>query len=159
MDVLIDRLEMCHTFEFLDRLALNGPTLPFAEMLLSKLQIAHINRKDILDALALLSEHPLEPRDGDAINVARITGLTSMDWGWWRTVTLNVDKFRRFYHDDMQPDELDFRRPPRFDVAAQLVGLRAAIDAAPKSMRWKLRARVGDRVQWYQEPEEVGHGR
>ena len=60
VDVLIDRMEMCHTFEFTDRLDLDGPTLPLAELLLSKLQIAHINRKDILDALALLSEYRLD---------------------------------------------------------------------------------------------------
>ncbi len=159
VDVLIDRMEMCHTFEFGDRLDLEGPTLPLAEMLLSKLQIAHINRKDILDALAVLAEYPLEPTDDGAINVRRITWYTSSDWGWWRTVTGNIDKFRLFYDTEIQPGELDFRRPPRFDVLAQLTALRDAIDAAPKSTRWKLRAQVGDRVQWYQEPEEVGHGR
>ena len=35
--------------------------------------------------------------------------------------------------------------------------LRKAIDEAPKSTRWKLRARVGERQIWYQEPEEMGH--
>ena len=159
VDVLIDRMEMCHTFEFTDRLDLEGPTLPLAEMLLSKLQIAHINRKDILDALAVLSEYPLAKTDDGAINVDRITGLTSSDWGWWRTVTGNLDKFRLFYDTEIQPGELDFSRPTRFDILEQLAALRAAIDAAPKSTRWKLRAQVGDRVQWYQEPEEVGHGR
>lgn len=159
VDVLVDRMEMCHTFEFADRLHLDGPTLPLAELLLSKLQIAHINRKDILDALALLSEYPLEAADRDAINVDRITRLTSSDWGWWRTITGNLDRFRLFYDTEIQPGELEFQRPLRFAVATQIAGLRAAIDAAPKSTRWKLRAQVGDRVQWFQEPEEVGHGR
>lgn len=159
VDVLIDRLEMCHRFEFADRLLLDAPTVPLAEMLLSKLQIARINRKDILDALALLSEYPLEPTDDRAINVARITSLTSTDWGWWRTVTGNLDKLRLFNHTEIQPGELDFRRPPRFDIQAQLDALREAIDAAPKSTRWKMRAQIGERVQWFEEPEEVGHGR
>jgi len=44
-----------------------------------------------------------------------------------------------------------------FDPRAQVAGLRAAIDDAPKSTRWKLRAKVGDRQQWYVEPEEVSH--
>jgi hypothetical protein len=44
-----------------------------------------------------------------------------------------------------------------FDPRAQVAALRAAIDAAPKSTRWKLRATVGERQQWYVEPEEVGH--
>jgi hypothetical protein len=159
VDVLVDRMEMCHTFEFADRLDLDGPTLPLAELLLSKLQIAHINRKDVLDALALLSEYPLNPSDPGAINIGRITALTSTDWGWWRTLTGNLDKLRLFYETEIQPGELDFRRPARFDVPVQLAALRAAIDAASKSTRWKVRAQVGERVQWFQEPEEVGHGR
>ena len=96
VDVIVDRLDMCHTFEFADRLGVDRPTLPLAEMLLSKLQIAHINRKDILDLLALLSNYPLGPRDEGTINLTRITALTSTDWGWWRTLTGNLDKLRLF---------------------------------------------------------------
>jgi hypothetical protein len=159
VDVLVDRMEMCHTFEFADRLNLDGPTLPLAELLLSKLQIARINRKDILDALALMSEFPLASNDEGAINLGRITRLTGTDWGWWRTVTGNLDKLRLFFDRELQPGELEFHRPARFDARAQIGGVRAAIDAEPKSTRWKLRSQVGDRVQWFEEPEEVGHGR
>src|SRR5437867_868039 len=94
VDVLVDRLEMCHRFEFADRLAVEAPTLPLAELVLSKLQVAHINRKDILDLLAVLSEHPLGQSDERTINVGRITQLTSADWGWWRTLTGNIDRLR-----------------------------------------------------------------
>jgi len=159
VDVLIDKLEMCHTFEFADRLAVEPRTLPLAELLLSKLQVAMINRKDILDIVALLSEHPVAPEDGGAINVRRITELTSNDWGWWRTVTRNLERTRQFLAADVQPGELDFGHPARFDARAQLDALDEAIEVAPKSTRWRLRSRVGERVQWYQEPEEVGHGR
>jgi hypothetical protein len=159
VDVLVDRLEMSHTFEFSDRLPVSSPTLPLAELLLSKLQVAHINRKDILDAAALLSEYPLGATDEATINLGRITGLTSTDWGWWRTVTGNIERIRRYLADELQPGELEFGRQARFEVAAQLDALRRAVDEAPKSMRWKIRARVGERVQWYEEPEEVGHGR
>lgn len=159
VDVIIDRLEMCHTFAFTDRITIDRPTLPLAEMLLSKLQIAHINRKDILDLLALLSEYPLGPGDDGAISLTRVTSLTSTDWGWWRTVTGNLDKLRMFLSTELQPGELEFNRPPQLDVGTQIHELRTAIDAAPKSRRWKLRSQVGDRLQWFQEPEEVGHGR
>jgi hypothetical protein len=27
----------------------------------------------------------------------------------------------------------------------------------PKSVKWKLRSNVGDRVRWYELPEEVAH--
>jgi hypothetical protein len=159
VDVIVDRLDMCHTFEFTDRLGVDRPTVPLAEMLLSKLQIAHITRKDFLDLLALLSNFPLGPHDDGAISLTRITALTSTDWGWWRTVTGNLDKLRLFLDTDLQPGELEFNRPPHFDSETQVVELRTAIDDASKTRRWKLRAQVGERLQWFQEPEEVGHGR
>ncbi|MHB8460045.1 MAG: hypothetical protein ACYDAK_01195 [Candidatus Limnocylindrales bacterium] len=167
VDVLVDRLEMCHMFEFGDRLATTSPTLPLAELLLSKLQVVRINRKDVLDALILLGEHPLGTTDGatdattgsSAINTTRIVALAANDWGWWRTLTENLDKLRLFHEVDLKPGELDTGRPLRYDPVAQIRDLRAAIDAAPKSTRWKLRSRVGDRMSWYELPEEVGHGR
>jgi hypothetical protein len=161
VDVLVDRLEMCHSFEFADRLTVADVTLPPAELLLSKLQVVKINRKDVLDALALLSEYPLAEGDdaGSAISLRRITGLTSNDWGWWRTITGNLDGLRTIAESDLKPGELEFGRKSRFEPAAQIATLRDAIERAPKSTRWKLRARIGDRMTWYEEPEEVGHGR
>ena len=64
VDVLVDTLEMCHRLEFGDRLRMSRPTLPLAELLLSKLQVVKINKKDVLDALILLAEHPLADDDG-----------------------------------------------------------------------------------------------
>jgi hypothetical protein len=161
VDVLVDRLEMAHRFEFADRLTAADITLPPAELLLSKLQVVKINRKDVLDALALLAEYPLADGDeaGGAISLRRITSLTSNDWGWWRTITENMDNLRTIAEGNLQPGELEFGRPSRFQPSAQIAALRAAIDGAPKSTKWKLRARVGDRMVWYEEPEEVGHGR
>jgi hypothetical protein len=160
VDVLVDRLEMCHTFEFADRLTIADVTLPPAELLLSKLQVVKINRKDVLDALALLSEHQLAEGDegGRAISLRRITNLTSSDWGWWRTITGNLVKLQTIAEGNLEPGELEFGRAPRFQPVAQVQILHGAIEAAPKSTRWKLRARVGDRMTWYEEPEEVGHG-
>ena len=33
----------------------------------------------------------------------------------------------------------------------------AELERAPKSRRWKMRARVGDRVRWHEDPEDVEH--
>jgi hypothetical protein len=167
VDVLVDKLEMCHRMEFSDRLGRSTPTLPVAELLLSKLQIVKINRKDVLDALILLAEHPLGPDDGEvdsskgqaAISLPRVLSFTSNDWGWWRTVTGNLDVLDRYLDSEFTEADVDVGgdRPVRFDPRRQVKDLRWAIDNAPKSTRWKLRARIGDRQQWYQEPEEVGH--
>ncbi|MER3418172.1 MAG: hypothetical protein C4343_03495 [Chloroflexota bacterium] len=159
VDVLVDRLEMCHSFEFADRLVVDHPTLPLAELLLSKLQVVRINRKDILDALILFARFPLAQDDRGGISVPRITGLTSTNWGWWRTVTENLDTIRRFHEIELKPGELEATTPHPFDPVEQITALRAAIDAAPKSAKWKLRARLGDRAPWYELPEEVEHDR
>ena len=167
VDVLVDKLEMCHRIEFGDRLAKSTPTLPVAELLLSKLQIVKINKKDVLDALILLAEHPLGQDDGEvdsakglsAINIPRILSFTSNDWGWWRTVTGNLDKLQQYLDSDFTDADMDVgaARPVLFDPRSQVTALRAAIEEGPKSTRWKLRARVGERQQWYQEPEELAH--
>jgi hypothetical protein len=166
VDVLVDKLEMCHRIEFGDRLAASRPTLPVADLLLSKLQIVKINKKDVLDALVLLAEHPLRQDDGaadetqgeGAISLPRIFAHTSNDWGWWRTVTGNLQVLQDFLDHEFTEADLDVgARPVRYQVREQLAGLRDAIEAAPKSTRWKLRARIGERQRWYEEPEEVGH--
>ncbi len=168
VDVLVDKLDMCHRLEFGDRLSLSSPTLPLADLLLSKLQVVRINRKDVLDALVLLAEHPLAQDDGaadtqhglGAISVPRILAFTSNDWGWWRTVTGNLDTLDQYLATELTHEDLDLNngRAVRFDPTAQIAALRSAINDAPKSTKWRLRARVGERSKWYQEPEEMGHG-
>jgi hypothetical protein len=167
VDVLVDKLEMCHRIEWGDRLAASNPTLPLAELLLSKLQVVRINRKDVLDALILLAAHPLGDDDGavdarhgvQTVSLPRIVRYTANDWGWWRTVTGNLDKLEQYCGSELKPDDLDTNdgRADLLDPLAQIAGLRAAIDAAPKSLRWKARAAVGERQQWYELPEEVAH--
>lgn len=158
VDVLVDRLEMCHMFEFAERLSVSRPTLPLADLLLSKLQVVRINRKDLLDSLILLRSYDLGESDDGMINARRISGLTSTDWGWWRTVTGNLDRLVNFVHEELLPEELVTDDPPRHDLIAQIESLRAMIDSSSKSLGWKVRARVGERVRWYEEPEEVAHG-
>ena len=168
VDVVVDKLEMCHRIDFAGRLTAAHPTLPVADLLLSKLQVVKINRKDVLDALILLAEHPLGSDDGAvdsrlglaSISIPRILAHTSNDWGWWRTVTGNLDKLEQYLATELQPVDLDVGggRSVRFDPESQVRDLRRAIDDAPKSTRWKLRSKVGERAVWYAEPEEVGHG-
>ena len=167
VDVLVDKLEMCHRIEFGDRLDRSRPTLPVADLLLSKLQVVKINKKDVLDALILLAEHPLAQDDGapdadtgvGAISVPRILAHTSGDWGWWRTATGNLDVLDRYLDTDFTEADVDIggERPVRYDPRAQVAALRKAIDDAPKSTRWKLRSSIGERQKWYLEPEELAH--
>jgi len=146
VDVFLDVMRMCHVIDLRERLGLGGPCLAPADLLLSKLQIFEINRKDLVDAVALLLDHAVADHDEDAINGRYVARLTGDDWGLHRTLALNTGRVRATVRE--------------LDVDAALVGLRLAqlwdaIEAQPKSLRWKLRARVGDRVTWYELPEEV----
>ncbi len=64
----------------------------------------------------------------------------------YRTLQVNVGKLRETL------DELDV---DRVLVRSRLDDLWSAIEAQPKPLKWKLRAQVGDRMRWYELPEEV----
>jgi hypothetical protein len=154
IDVLIDKLSMCHELVFKDRITRMPYTLDPLDVLLSKLQIVKLNEKDVRDIVYLLSSYPV--RDGaetGTISLDLYRPIVGDDWGWWRTVTMNLDKITGFIAE--QPELV----PPgaTYDPAAQSAALTAAAEDTPKSRRWKLRARLGDRVRWYQEPEESTH--
>jgi len=155
LDVLVDRLHMCHTVEFRGRLGRMPVTIDLTDLVLSKLQIVELNEKDAQDVLYLLSAYPV--RDGDepgTIGLDRIRSIVGNDWGWWRTVTGNLDRIIALAGGDgraLVPEG------GKRDAVGQLRALSEAIEAAPKSLRWKARARVGDRVRWYELPEETSH--
>ncbi|MGH6749970.1 MAG: hypothetical protein ACRECI_11730, partial [Methyloceanibacter sp.] len=125
-------------------------TLPLAELLLGKLQIVKINEKDLVDMIALLLEHRLGDADEDSINAARIAQLCAEDWGLWRTTTLNLEKLERFAGSY---PKLDDEKKAR--LVASVDALRRRLDAEPKPLAWRLRARIGERVKWYNDVEEV----
>lgn len=155
VDVIMDRLNMCHVLEFKDRIDRMPHTIDVTDLLLSKLQIVELNRKDVHDILHLLSG--FEVREGDepsTIGLGRIGKIVGEDWGWWRTVTGNLEKIVTLAdgeHRDLIPEAR------QFDPRQQAKSIGELCRACPKTMRWKLRAKVGERVQWYELPEEVGH--
>jgi hypothetical protein len=150
LDVFYEKLDFCHAIPLDVRLQIDPATLPLAELLLGKLQIVKITEKDLIDMMALLLEHRLGERDGDAINVGRIAKLCAVDWGLWRTTTLNLEKLQRFAANS---PKLDSEQKAR--VVASVDELRRRLDAEPKPLAWRLRARIGDRVKWYNDVEEI----
>jgi hypothetical protein len=153
VDVFVGTFRMSHEIPFDDRLTLEPATLPLAELLVTKLQIYEINRKDVGDALTIVGDHPMGDSDGDVLNAQRIAELCSADWGLWRTFTGNVAKCL-----DMV-EEFDLPADRAEHVKQSLSELQARIEKEPKSRKWRLRARIGDRKRWYELPEEVTGGR
>lgn len=150
VDVFVGSFQMCHQLPVQERLLVVPDTLPLADLLLTKLQIFALNEKDQRDALTLLFHHPLGDGDDGEINAAWVAELCGRDWGLWRTCTLNLERIRTGLSRYGLTDEQEAVLTARVDE------LRRRIDTAPKGAKWKLRARVGERVRWYDEPEEVG---
>ena len=154
IDVMVDRLSMCHTLDFRPSFGSVSPTLDPADLLLSKLQIVELNAKDAHDIFHLLSGVRVGPDSARPfIDTDRFGSVLSSDWGWWRTVTGSLAKL-----PDLLASQPGLAPPhPRFDALTQAKQLMEVAESVPKGLKWKARARVGDKVRWYELPEEVDH--
>ncbi|HET7678479.1 MAG TPA: hypothetical protein VFK38_11580 [Candidatus Limnocylindrales bacterium] len=153
LDVFFDRLRMCHELPFRARLETEPLTLPLADLLLSKLQIVELTERDEQDILALLADHPLAASDDGGIATPRLAAVCAADWGWWRTVDLNLERLTARWSAAAlaEPATLSETRLRALQRADEL---RQELAAAPKSAAWRLRAAVGERLRWYELPEE-----
>ena len=150
VDVFYEKLDFCHVIRWNGRLEVDSPTIPLAELLLEKMQIVKINEKDVIDTIMLLLEHPLGDSDAETINMKQVSHLCAEDWGLWRTTTMNLNKVKRLAENypQLTPEQ-------KAKVAAQVDAALARIEAEPKPLAWRIRARVGDRVKWYKDVDEV----
>jgi hypothetical protein len=147
VDVFIDVFRMSHVIDLRGRLDHEGPCASPSDLLLSKLQIYEMNRKDLVDLVALLLDHPVEAAWGDeVIDATYIARVAADDWGLYRTLQVNTEKLRATL-GELEVDQAL--------VSSRLDELWTAVEKQPKPLKWKLRAQVGDRIQWYELPEEV----
>ena len=148
LDVFIGDFSMCHVIPIADRLELEPFTVPLAELVLTKLQIVELTERDQRDLYNLMYHHELREGDSSEIEIDLIASLCAKDWGLWRTTRATVERcLANMASYGLQPEAAN-------TIAARLKALWTYIDQAPKSARWRLRSRVGDRVRWYEEPEE-----
>jgi hypothetical protein len=150
VDVFYDKLDFCHPIYWKDRLEVDSPTIPLAEMLLEKMQIVQINEKDVIDTIMLLLEHPLGDVDKETINIKLAAELCAKEWGLWRTTTMNLDKVKQLAQHYSQLDE-----GQKALVTAQVDKVLARLNDESKPLAWRIRDRVGDRVKWYKDVDEV----
>ena len=149
-DVFFNSLDFCHPVSFIGRLEAEELTIPLAELLLEKMQIVQINEKDLIDSIMLLREHPIGDVDKETVNAVVITRILGNDWGYWRTFTGNLklldetlDRYDELSDEDRQA------------VRKRIEELKNRIEAGPKTLLWKARAQIGERVKWYKDVEEL----
>ena len=149
VDVFLDVLEMCHKFDLKQRMEIDRQTIPLADLLATKLQIIQTNEKDIGDAISLLVDHEVGDTDlRDTINGEYLARLCGEDWGIYKTFTMKLAMLA------VAVEKWDLKESDRDLVVKRVGQLSAAIERAPKSLAWKMRAVIGERVRWYELPEE-----
>jgi len=155
VDVFMNELYFCHRIPFEGRLDLDRPTISTTDLLLEKMQIVELNLKDITDTMVLLLEHPIANGDTgtEVIDGAYIADLLHDDWGFYYTVTTNLQKVDRFV-----PDNEALAGEQAQVIRARLVEMLGLIEDAPKSRKWRLRSKVGTKKQWYQDVAPKGSG-
>ena len=148
LDVFLGDFSMCHVIPIADRLELEPLTVPLAELTLTKLQIVELTERDQRDIYNLIYHHDLSEGDSAGIEVDYIASLCAKDWGLWRTTRTTVERCLA------NMDSYQLGNDASKTIGERLTALWKRIDQAPKSTKWRLRSRVGDRVRWYEQPEE-----
>jgi hypothetical protein len=146
VDVFYEKLDFCHTIYWKDRLEVDSPTIPLAELLLEKMQIVQISEKDLVNTIMLLLEHPLGEADKETINIKLIARLCANEWGLWRTTTINLGKVKQFaqQYAQLTPEQ-------KSKVESQVNEILVRLNTEPKPLAWKVRDHMGDRVKWYKD--------
>jgi hypothetical protein len=154
IDVFLDVIRMCHDLTFRDRLLIDSETLPLADLALMKLQIVQLTDRDGQDLCALFADHDLTEGGDEGISLPRIAAVCGADWGWWRTVTGNLERLSTQWRDmgDAGPPA---QRGILGEATSRATRLHRFLLDAPKSTRWKVRAAIGERRIWYELPEEI----
>jgi hypothetical protein len=139
---------MCHKFNFEKRLTLDKPTISLADLLVTKLQVVEMTEREYRDIIAMIRDHPVGDSDApETINGAYIASLCADNWGVYKTFQVTIDNvLSSLARYDLDSESMEL-------VQSRLKDLRDRMEKQPKSMRWKMRAQIGEKKQWYELPE------
>lgn len=143
-DVSYDKILYCHNIDMRKRLDKDPLTIPLAELLLTKLQIAEPSHKDIIDTIALTAEHAFGSADGNICNLSELCRRCRADWALEHTAQLSLN---RCYGMLLEMPDLDIHF--RTKTALRLLQLAGALHVDGKSFRWRMRSLLGAKKRWY----------
>ena len=150
IDVFRDKLEFCHTIHFKNRLDTLEMTIPLEEMVLQKLQIMTIGDKDFKDLCVLFLQYDVVKGEKGGVDASYIAKLLSKDWGFYYTCITNLNKLKD--HLVNVPELTDENKST---VRSKTDKLIQVIEDHPKTLLWGLRSKIGTRMLWYKEVEEI----
>lgn len=171
VEVFLDVLRMYHEFNFTAGLDLDEDTISLVYLLLWKLQYVEAEEDELRAIYTIIYDHELvgssEPQalenglrfaldityprevagssEPGKIDTSRILSLCAGNWGWYKTVTMNLQKTIAFAESNLDDETSIFS-----ERAHRLLQM---IEDTPKSAGWQLRSRVGTSRQWYKTPE------
>lgn len=151
IDIFVDTFSMCHKIPLEGRLQIHPITIPLAELLLTKAQIAELNRKDALDIASLLLYAETGSDDEEKINLKRIAQLCGADWGLYKTTSINLKRVE----DIVSEENVNLTEAERGSIKKRIDNILQTFETMSKSLAWQMRDKVGTRVRWYEEVEEV----
>ena len=161
IDVFVERLNFCHTIELAGRLERHPVTIPIEELLLQKVQIVEMTTTDLIDAGVLLATHDVtggpgaaggpDAAAGETVDAAHIAAILARDWGFHHTATRNLERVRQSVAGTAAVD-VGTDGAARVEQGVQR--LLGAIDAEDKSLAWRMRDKLGERKQWWQDVDE-----
>ena len=148
-EIFYDQLEFNHRIPFKKRLEKDFPTFPTAELLLQKIQMVHMNEKDIKDSIILLRAHEFGEGDDNQINKERIADILCNDWGFYYTATKNLNKIK---------DNLDsysvLQESDKHVISNRIEEILNFLEEHPKTLKWKSRSIIGTKIKWYNEVDD-----
>jgi hypothetical protein len=161
VDIFLDKLEFSHDVEFgkkpgEGRLELDFPTITLSDIVLEKLQIHQIGRKDLVDLMILFFGHDVKPAangEKEVVDAGYIANLLADDWGFWYEATQNLLKTRQLMGTFVAEGRVKPNQASR--IEARIGSLEAALHRVPKGRHWEKRAKVGTAKPWFREVEEV----
>ena len=147
VDIFLDDFEMCHRFSFKDSLAPGTYTLPITELVMTKLQVMEKTEKEYRDLLAAFSDFEVTA-GGQGIDGDKIASICAADWGVYTTFSKSLSALRK-WAEELAGDDKTI-------ITARIEALQAMLDAKPKTLAWRMRARIGEKARWYEVPESDG---
>ncbi len=148
IDVFLDQMNIEHNIDLRSRLQIEKLTLSVSDLLLAKLTISKLNEKDFRDIVTMIKDLDLGNMDSPAtVNQTYIANLCAKEWGLYKDVLTSIERTLDFLPHYSLPRDDDV------SVRKKLDSLRTTIVQEPKTVRWKLRALLGERIPWRREVE------
>jgi hypothetical protein len=144
IDIYLDMFEMCHKLDFKNRLELDEYTISLADLLMTKLQMVKFTERDARDTIAIIKDHDLGAGNPEKIDVDYIAKLCSDDWGLYKTLTMNAEIITGMVADyHLSKEETQ-------KIRSRFTSFLRRLEEEPKSSKWRKRAAVGEKSQWYE---------